>query len=151
MLMKVKMTRMRTERIAITSPRLNLIAGVPLLKKPSTASPHLPPKFLRLPVRLLLSYWILADRYPPSPRTARMGMVLHSMTTIATPGFPFRLECQSHPATLSQLSHRPFPQNFLHRSAATHKARNTLCQHSFLNRCRHHLSHRHPPPRHLTK
>src|SRR6266566_6751995 len=139
MLMKAKMTRMRTVRIATVSPCLNLSAGVHLSKKRSTASPHLQPKFLLLPVRLALSYWIRADRYRPSPRTARMGMVLHSMTTIVTPD------------TLSQLSHRPFPQNFLHRSAATHKVLNTPCQHSLLNRCHHHLSHHHPPPRHFAK
>lgn len=150
MLMNVKMTRMGTERIVTVSPCLNLSAGVHLSKKQSTAFPHLQPKFLHPPARLTLSTWIPADHYP-SPTTARMGMVLRSTTTIATPGFPFRPNCQSHPVTLSQLSHRPSPQNFLHRSAATHKVRNTPCQHSLLNRCHHHLSHRHPPPRLLAK
>lgn len=106
MLMKVNTTSMRTERIVIMSPCPNLSAGVHLSKKRSTASLHLQPKSVRLPVRLPLSRWIPADRNRPSLRTARMGMVLRSMTTTATPGFPFRPNCQSHPATLSQPSHR---------------------------------------------
>lgn len=150
--MMLKMRRMRAERIATTRPLLNPNAGVPLSKKPSTASPRPRPKFLRLPVRPLLSYWIRVDRYRPPLRTAKMEMALRSMTTIAILGFPFRQKCPSHRATLSQLSHHPFLQSLLHQSAAIRKIRTPRHRHRLLNRRHLHYLNRHrPSPRHLAK
>jgi hypothetical protein len=67
----------------------------------------------------------------------------------------YRYSRLSIPSKLSKSSGytvATIPLNFLHRSAATHKVRNTPCQpSSLLNRCHHHLSHRHPPLRHLAK
>jgi hypothetical protein len=141
------------ETIATMTSRHSRSANVHISKRRLMASLPLQPKSLHLQVGHPLLCWMRVDRYRRHPSTVRMVMVLHFMTTTATPGFPYPQKCPNLRAIQLGLSRPPSLQSFLHRRAI-HKIQKTQ-RHLLLNHSRHHprrrLSRNHGKPLNLQR